>query len=524
MIKAHYPVVIVGAGPTGMTAATLLAQYGIETLVMDRWDRAYPQPRAVHLDDEVYRIVARLGLADDFARISRAGRGLRLVDREMTVLAEFSRECERGVHGFPQANMFDQPEFEDLLRSRISQYSGLHLRRNSEVTAVSDNRDCVLVKFTDRDSGEPRFVRADYVLGCDGANSIVRSSIGSRMQNLGFDQRWLVVDIATDADLHQWEGVHQVCDPVRAATYMRIGPDRYRWEFRLPQDESAASYADITALRPLIDPWVAHLADSDLKLVRVADYVFRAQVADRWRDRRVFLLGDSAHLTPPFIGQGMGAGLRDAANLVWKLTGVLDGTFDADCLDSYQQERKPHARHMIRLAMGIGRVMTEGGEIGNVARRRIAPLLGRLPGVRTKVTDSATPALRRSVFVHRIVGGRGLDGTLCPNLATSSHGNRLDDAAPARFLFVTGIEPSVEQRYEIERRGAVVVLAPQGTNLGDWLAQGNVVAAIVRPDRTVMQSNRSLSALYTELPTFTATIEDWEQGKNTAQIGKDPSG
>lgn len=309
-------------------------------------------------------------------------------------------------------------------------------------------------------------------------------------------------DVTSADDLEECKGVHQVCDPVRPATYMRIGDNRYRWEFRLRPGESAADFPDLDTLRPLIAPWAGHLSGADLELVRVTDYTFRAQVADRWRDRQVFLLGDAAHLTPPFVGQGMGAGLRDASNLAWKLAGVLDGTLPDTCLDTYDQERKPHAHHMIRLAIAIGWAMTEGGRVGNVVRRRLAPLAARIPGLSAKVTDSATPALYPSAFVHRNPVRRGLVGALCPNPVLDGDGRRLDDTVPARFLFVTAREPSAGQRYEIERRGAVVVPAPPGSHLGRWLAGGHAVAAIVRPDRTVMRTGRSLSALHTAIPTF----------------------
>src|SRR6185369_12954256 len=141
------------------------------------------------------------------------------------------------------------------------------------------------------------------------------------------------------------------CDPERAGTYMRIGATRYRWEFQLQDGETAADFATLDALGPLIRPWVQHVSGAELRLVRVAEYTFRAQLADRWHRGRIFLLGDAAHLTPPFIGQGMGAGLRDAMNLAWKLAGVLSETLPGDVLETYEQERKPHAQHMIRLAL-----------------------------------------------------------------------------------------------------------------------------------------------------------------------------
>ena len=490
----HVSVAIVGAGPTGITAATLLAQYGVDCLVLDRWPGVYPQPRAVHLDDEIHRVIARLGIADEFAAISRPTLGLRLLDNRFEVLAEFNRDPSRSVHGFPQANMFDQPELEALLRANLKRYAGAELRGNAEVTEITDRGGQVRVAFTDRSDGQVHLVEADYLLGCDGANSLVRTQIGSAMRDLNFEQRWLVVDLATDADLHQWEGVHQVCDPVRAGTYMRIGQARYRFEFQLLAGESADDFDTVPALRPLIAPWTAHVADSELTLLRVTEYTFRAQIADRWRRGNVFILGDAAHLTPPFIGQGMGAGLRDAMNLAWKIAGVLDGTLTADVLDSYEQERKPHTRSMIWLALNVGRSMTGGGRLGNLVRRVVLPRLRLLPGLRDKVIDSTTPALHSSALVHKPRRPRQLAGTLCPNSPLPG-GQRLDDVVGKGFVFITTSPLGGADEALLRRRGVAVRVAERDTGLEKWLRQGRAAAAIVRPDRTVMRAGRDNAAL-----------------------------
>jgi 3-(3-hydroxy-phenyl)propionate hydroxylase len=498
------PVVIVGAGPTGITAATLLAQYGLQCLVLDRWAGVYPQPRAVHLDDEIYRVIARLGVADEFASISRPTLGLRLLDNRSgrsRVLAEFNRDPARSPNGFPQANMFDQPELEALLRTNLKRYPDAQLRGDAEVTEIDDSGRCVRVTFADRSNGLVHQVDADYVLGCDGANSVVRAQIGSAMRDLNFQQRWLVVDVASNADLRQWDGVHQVCDPVRAGTYMRIGPARYRWEFRLLSGETADQFGTLAALRPLIAPWTAGVPDADLRVLRVTEYTFRAQIADRWRRGNVFILGDAAHLTPPFIGQGMGAGIRDADNLAWKIAGVHHGALGADVLETYERERKPHARQMIRLALGVGWAMTGGGRVGDAARRAVLPRLRLIPGLRDKVIDSSTPALRRSALIVKPRRPRRLAGTLCPN-PLLPNGERLDDVIGTGFALITTTEPGAGDRAPLERRGVVVVAAEPGGALEAWLRRGRATAALVRPDRTVMRAGRDLAAMCA----WTATV------------------
>jgi 3-(3-hydroxy-phenyl)propionate hydroxylase len=235
--------------------------------------------------------------------------------------------------------------------------------------------------------------------------------------------------------------------------------------------------------------------------VRVAEYTFRAQVADHWRDRNVFLLGDAAHLTPPFIGQGMGAGLRDAMNLSWKIAGVLSGDLPESVLDTYEVERKPHARALIQLAKLVGLSMTQGGRAGDLLRHLIAPRLHWVPGLRDRLLDGETPRLSRSALILRPPAGRGLAGSLCPN-ALLADGRRLDETTGSGFVLVSAVPLTPQQRAWLGSRGAEAVEVEAGSPLHVWLSAGRATAALVRPDLTVMQAGRDVAALCEAVPRF----------------------
>ncbi|MFC5008598.1 bifunctional 3-(3-hydroxy-phenyl)propionate/3-hydroxycinnamic acid hydroxylase [Dactylosporangium cerinum] len=454
------PVVIVGAGPVGAASAILLAQRGVPCLLLDRYPTPYPLPRAVHVDDEVMRILQELGIAARFAEVSRPGLGLRLLDGRHRVMAEFRRDPGPGPHGWPQANMFDQPDLERLLRDRVAELPLIEFRGGVTVTAVTSTS----VTYT---SGEgERTVAASAVLGCDGANSTVRSLIGATLEDLGFEERWLVIDGVTDRDLAAWGGVHQVCDPHRAATFMQLGRHRYRWEFRLHDGESSL---DVPAL---LAPW---LAGASVTVVRSAEYTFRARIASTWRRDRVFLLGDAAHQTPPFIGQGLGAGLRDAHNLAWKLASGSPAL-----LDSYQRERQPHARAQIRLAIVAGWAMTGGQDRAAAVRRVVLGAVWRLPGLKGLALRSTSPPLRH-------VGRGRRAGTLAPQPTVHWEGRDvpLDDVLGSGWAVLC--RPGVVMKHGGARVLWVTpALDPTGA-LRRWM--GRRRAVLLRPDRVVVGLN-----------------------------------
>ena len=372
------PVIVVGAGPAGSTVSLLLADFGIPVTLLERHTQPHPLPRAVHLDDEVARTLDRISVSEGFLARSRPGSGLRLRDASHRVMAEFSRDHQVSQHGFPHANMFHQPDLEELMLARVEAHPLITFSRGAEVTGIDGTAGPVTadptgpmgpVRVNARVAGQTQTFTGPVVLGCDGANSTIRKLAGITMEDLGFTERWLVVDIQVENDLNTWDGVEQICDPARAATFMQVTGDRYRWEFRLLDGEDEAGLITPAALGRLLRPWTGRDDLDGMEIIRSATYTFRARLASRFQAGRVFLLGDAAHLTPPFIGQGLAAGLRDADNLAWKLAHVLSRRAGAGLLASYETERRPHAEALVKKAVRVGWAMTGGQDRAAAVRR-----------------------------------------------------------------------------------------------------------------------------------------------------------
>ena len=301
------------------------------------------------------------------------------------------------------------------------------------------------VRVHARVAGETQTFTGPVVLGCDGANSTIRQLAGITMDDLGFTERWLVVDIRAGTGLDTWDGVEQICDPARAATFMQVTGDRYRWEFRLRDGEDEADLITPAALGQLLQPWTGRSDLDGLQIIRSATYTFRAQMASRFRSGRIFLLGDAAHLTPPFIGQGLAGGLRDADNLAWKLAHVLTGRAGENLLDTYDSERRPHATALVKKAVRVGWAMTGGQDRAAAVRRIALAAAVRSDRICQAMGSTATPRLKTGALQHtpRRPFGPGIPaplrpGGLIPNPLVSA-----GDGPPARLDAILAGRPAV---------------------------------------------------------------------------------
>lgn len=341
-------VALVGWGPVGQVLAIQLAQLGCTVTVLERWREPYPLPRAVHYDHEAGRILQSCGIGDELRSISEPADLYEWRNAEGVPLLRFGQAGD-GPSGWPASSMVNQPAVEQLLHRRALQV-GVNLCRGVDVAGIEQRHDRVVVSGADGTS-----VGARFVVGCDGANSTVRTVSEIPVTDLGFFFDWLIVDVI----LHQprvFDPINlQICDPARPTTAVSGGPGRRRWEFmRLPH-ESIDDLNDESRAWELLAPW--KVDPTNARLERHAVYTFNARYATSWRCRRALLAGDAAHLMPPFAGQGMCSGLRDAINLAWKLDLVLQGQASDRLLDSYQSERLPSARAAIDFSMELGRVI-----------------------------------------------------------------------------------------------------------------------------------------------------------------------
>ncbi|HEX9259802.1 MAG TPA: bifunctional 3-(3-hydroxy-phenyl)propionate/3-hydroxycinnamic acid hydroxylase [Acidimicrobiales bacterium] len=457
-------VVVVGGGPVGVTAALLLRHRGLSVRVLERTTQVYDLPRAIVMDDEIQRVFQGVGLDAALRQITTPLKGAEFVNAsgERIIGAELPDGALTTL-GHPLTVCYYQPELEVFLR-RAAVDAGVELCLGLEVDRVVDDGDHVDVHAHD-ELGDPIEHSAGWVVAADGASSRIRKALGIAFIDQGFDQDWLVVDVRLRHEMATLSTfVQQWCDPARPVTYVPgHGPYR-RWEFQLQAGESRESMAESGRIWSLLRPW---LGPDDAELVRAVVYRFHATVAERMRAGRVLLAGDSAHQMPPFLGQGLCSGVRDAANLAWKVDLVHRGVARDALLDTYGGERLPHARGVVAHAVDTGRLIDQ--------------LAGRTDqGVGLDAAyggGRGFPKLESGV----IAGAHSFVGRQLPQPLVD--GARLDEMLGDGFAVVvlTGSElaPALEERWSVVGR---VVVVPPGTLTGLLVPGGGVV---VRPDRYV---------------------------------------
>ena len=396
-------VAIVGFGPVGAVAACWLGQMGVKTLVLEKSRAIWEIPRAMALDHEILRVFQNIGVIDKilphtapFGISEHYGASGQLIRRIDVVAPPYPM-------GYLPNMVFTQPPVEAALRQKAAEHACVTIELGAEVTDVAEEAGCVSMTVL-RDDGKRIEARARYVIACDGAASPVRRLLEMQLEDLGFDEPWLVVDMLVNASALATlpKECAQYCDPARPYTYI-IGPGNHRrWEIMLNPGEDPRVIEREENVWPLLARW---LKPGDATMWRANSYRFHALVAKQWRRGRVLLAGDAAHQQPPFLGQGMCQGIRDVSNLCWKLGAVIEASCRDSLLDTYEQERKEHARTLIERIKEIGAAICMRNPEG--ARQRDEELVARGGGKALVVTRQEIVPPLTSGLIKRDCRGAG---------------------------------------------------------------------------------------------------------------------
>jgi 3-(3-hydroxy-phenyl)propionate hydroxylase len=499
-------IAILGYGPAGATAAALLGGRGLDVVVIDRMADVYDKPRAITADHEVMRIMQLAGIGKELGAHVRPHPGTQYLGVDGKTIRQTNVIPPPYPLGWPTGVHFIQPEYERMLRNAAARHCNIRVLLSHELVGLTDHGDAATLEVRDLTGAQARSIETRYLLACDGATSFVRKRLGIGYEDLAFDEWWVVVDAWIKRPTPLPEMNTQYCWPSRPASAI-VGPRNLRrWEIKILPHENPEDFNDqarvLAVLKDLVD------LDA-IELWRSAVYRFHALVADEWRRNRIFLLGDSAHQTPPFLGQGMCAGIRDAANLIWKLLLVEKAGASPALLDSYQQERKVHVRNVVAQAKDLGLIIGEldlAAAQARDARLRAARVAGE--PTRHQLIPPLTCGLIDCDARGEPAPGAG---SLFPQPTVETADGRvglMDDLVPPVFLVVSATpgplialaEPELAM---LRRCGALrvllrspgdtgaaadsglVVLVAENRLLADWLAEVGATAAVIRPDRYV---------------------------------------
>lgn len=497
-----YDVAIIGYGPTGATAANLLGRLGVNVVVIERDPDIYARARAISTDDEVLRIWQSVGLADRLQADMLPGRPVAFVDSTGTPFIETT--IAAGGCGHPPQQFIYQPAVDDVLRQGVQRFGNVEVLLERECLRVANRGDHVELLIGDLRADTISRIHASYVIAADGGSSPTRGLLGIGYSGRTYAERWVVIDTEV---LEHWEGHDHLrfhCDPERPTVDCPTPLGHHRWEFpaRGTEDDDA-----LTSDKAVWEVLHQHgVTEAQVKILRAVVYRHHVRVADRWRVGRVFLAGDAAHAMPPWIGQGMCAGVRDVANLCWKLAAVLRGQAPDCLLDSYEAERKPHVTEVTRRAVLVGRVITERRRALVALRNRVMRAVSKVPGamVRGQKLWWIPVARYRAGFLaderHGAVGWQIPQPWVIDSKGDTA---RLDDVLAGRWTVLHTQQAPAGIRAWTDRGAASIRLAGpheavQGDDVRDsgavligWMAAKKADALVIRPDGFVYAATAS---------------------------------
>jgi 2-polyprenyl-6-methoxyphenol hydroxylase-like FAD-dependent oxidoreductase len=488
MVDTIFDVVQIGYGPVGQVLAAQLGKRGRSVAVYERHPSLYALPRAGHFDHEIMRIFQSLGAAEEIERDAFPATKYQWRNAQGELLISFDWD-QVGVSGWMSDYLMYQPHMENALHRAVGDCASVSVNHGWEAIDITQYSDYVAVTFIQVATGERRIVKGRYLVGADGANSFVRQHLQLPWADLGFNESWVVLDFKQLRPLQFEFDNGQLCDPKRPLCLFQLGKSHRRFEYMVMPGESRDELLTPEHAWRVIEPWIT---PDDAQLIRQVIYTFKSGLAERWSEGRTFLVGDAAHLMPPFLGQGMCSGVRDAMNLAWKLDLVLADKVDERLLESYQLERSPHVKSIIDLAVQVGRVscMVDPAEVAQrdkAFRDGDVPPPAPFPPLNCGLIDQGAQA-------HPMAGQLGPQGRLQRDWTIQ----RSDDLHGIGWQLIADFDAwnaiSAASRALLEHL-SVQVIQPVAVGTGcagevvdvdgtyrDYFAQQQLRAVLVRPD------------------------------------------
>ena len=502
-------VAIVGAGPVGLAIANYLGQMGVSVLLIEKLESLIDYPRAIGIDDESLRAMQAVGLVDKVLPHTTPWHAMRFMTPKGRCFADIQPMTDE--FGWSRRNAFIQPQVDGVLYAGLSRFPNVRCLFSREVEAFSQNGDNVTLNLKGS-AGEHETVRADWLVACDGGASLIRRTLNIPFEGKTASNQWIVIDIANDplATPH----VYLCCDPVRPYVSAALPHGIRRFEFMVMPGETEAQLSEPHKMRQLLSKV---LPDPDhVELIRQRVYTHNARIAERFRVDRVLLAGDAAHIMPVWQGQGYNSGMRDAFNLAWKLALVVNGKAGEALLDSYQQERRDHAKAMIDLSVTAGNVLAPAKRWHGTVRDGISWLLNYLPPVKRYFLEmrfKPMPQYRDGALLAEGEGKTSPAGKMfIQPKVTLENGlvTLLDEVIGARFAIIAWgcnpqwglnagqiaqwravgvrfiqVVPEVQIHCDQDNVPGVIRVGDTQNRLKSWFAQHDTAIAVVRPDRFV---------------------------------------
>lgn len=495
-----YDVAIVGYGPVGVTAANLLGQMGLKVVVVERDPNIYTRARAISTDEEVVRIWQQVGLADRLNADMQPGNGANFVDAKGVPFVRLL-PVSRG-NGHPPQQFIYQPALEKVLREGVDRFPNVTVLLEHECLRIVQRDEHVELMLADLRVDEFRRIRASYVIAADGGSSFIRGQLGIGFSGRTFAERWIVIDTKV---LKEWPGHDRLrfhCNPERPTVDCPTPLGHHRWEFPVRDNEDEKSLLSEEAIWKVLS--AQGISPENVKVLGFACYSHHVRFADRWRVGRVFLAGDAAHAMPPWIGQGMCAGVRDVANLCWKLAAVLTGSLPESVLDTYQAERLPHVREVTNRAVKTGKLIIQHDPRRAAARNHFFRAASRVPGFTSWLRQHRWLPHARYRTGLLAQNGNGAVGWLIPQpwvLEEKGDAVRLDDVIGGRWTVLHLGAASDLPRWRDAGVPVLKILVPGAVPSADsvvdadgiltrWLDKRGASAVAVRPDGFVYAAAR----------------------------------